>query len=86
MDVKNAFLNGTISEEVYMTPPPDTTPPPQKVCLLRRALYGLKQAPGLQHLAPRLPNLGSPPVLMILPYLLVRHLLVLFSCFCMLMI
>ncbi|KAA0057298.1 putative mitochondrial protein [Cucumis melo var. makuwa] len=46
MDVKNAFLNGTISEEVYMTPPPDTTPPPQKVCLLRRALYGLKQAPG----------------------------------------
>ncbi|KAA0045094.1 putative mitochondrial protein [Cucumis melo var. makuwa] len=45
MDVKNAFLNGTLSEEVYMKPPPDTTPPPQKVCLLRRALYGLKQAP-----------------------------------------
>ncbi|KAL0555857.1 hypothetical protein IC582_004358 [Cucumis melo] len=45
MDVKNAFLNGTLSGEVYMKPPPSTTPPPQKVCLLRRALYGLKQAP-----------------------------------------
>ncbi|KAL4028792.1 hypothetical protein IC575_012003 [Cucumis melo] len=44
MDVKNAFLNGTLSEEVYMKPPPGTTPPPQKACLLRRALYGLKQA------------------------------------------
>ena len=45
IDVKNTFLNGTLSEEVYMKPPPNTFPPPHKVCLLHRALYGMKQAP-----------------------------------------
>ncbi|TYK28981.1 putative mitochondrial protein [Cucumis melo var. makuwa] len=45
MDVKSVFLNGTLSEEVYMKPPP----------------------------APLLLNLGLLSALTILPYLLVRH-------------
>jgi hypothetical protein len=45
MDVKNAFLNSDLSEEVYIQPPPIYDHLPHKVCQLRRALYGLKQAP-----------------------------------------
>jgi hypothetical protein len=45
MDVKNVFLNGDLSEEVYMQPPPGLSHPTNKACRLHRTLYGLKQAP-----------------------------------------
>ncbi|KAL9266542.1 Retrovirus-related Pol polyprotein from transposon RE1-like protein [Drosera capensis] len=45
MDVKNAFLNGDLFEELYMKPPPGYHYPPNKVFQLRKALSGLKQAP-----------------------------------------
>ena len=47
MDVKSAFPNGDLQEEVYMTQPPDFEIEGQehKVCKLIKALYGLKQDP-----------------------------------------
>ncbi|GKE26274.1 retrovirus-related pol polyprotein from transposon TNT 1-94 [Tanacetum coccineum] len=47
MDVKTAFLNGPLKEEVYVTQPDGFVDPehPEKVYRLRKALYGLKQAP-----------------------------------------
>ncbi|WVZ52715.1 hypothetical protein U9M48_003750 [Paspalum notatum var. saurae] len=47
MDVKSAFLNGFIEDEVYVRQPPgfESTRFPDRVYKLRKALYGLKQAP-----------------------------------------
>ncbi|GJS05703.1 putative ribonuclease H-like domain-containing protein [Tanacetum coccineum] len=47
MDVKSAFLYGTIEEEVYVTQPPGFKDPdhPDKVYKVVKALYGLQQAP-----------------------------------------
>ena len=46
MDVKSAFLNGVLEEEIYMEQPQGFIIAGQegKVCRLRKALYGLKQA------------------------------------------
>jgi hypothetical protein len=47
MDMKSAFLNGPIKEEVYVEQPPDFEDDryPDHVYKLSKALYGLKQAP-----------------------------------------
>src|SRR5712671_5818399 len=46
MDVKSAFLNGVLDEEIYMEQPQGFIMPgtETKVCRLKRAIYGLKQA------------------------------------------
>eukprot|EP00253_Pinus_taeda_P032349 PITA_32349 len=47
MDVKTAFLNGVIEEEIYIEQPEDfeTHEKNSLVCRLKKALYGLKQVP-----------------------------------------
>jgi hypothetical protein len=47
MDVKSAFLNGFIEEEVYVRQPLGFENPkhPNSIFKLQKALYGLKQAP-----------------------------------------
>jgi hypothetical protein len=51
MDVKTAFLNRELEEEIYMTQPDGFVVKYQedKVCKLMKSLYGLKQAPKQWH-------------------------------------
>ena len=46
MDVKTAFLNGYLKEELYMMQPEGFVDPKgaNKVCKLQRSIYGLVQA------------------------------------------
>ena len=47
MDVKSVFLNGVISEDVFVKQPPgfEDLKHPDHVYKLKKSLYGLKQAP-----------------------------------------
>nr|GEV42321.1 zinc finger, CCHC-type [Tanacetum cinerariifolium] len=51
MDVKTAFLNGNLEEEVYLKQPEGFVMPSNehKVCKLVKSLYGLNQAPKQWH-------------------------------------
>uniref|UniRef100_W4VRQ4 Putative retrovirus-related pol polyprotein from transposon tnt n=1 Tax=Corethrella appendiculata TaxID=1370023 RepID=W4VRQ4_9DIPT len=44
MDAVTAFLQGDLSEEIYMRQPPMYSTDNSKCCRLKKALYGLKQA------------------------------------------
>ena len=50
LDIKTAFLNGDIDEDIYLKQPPGYEEGTSNlVCHLRRALYGLRQAPRQWH-------------------------------------
>nr|AAO52668.1 putative gag-pol polyprotein [Aster yellows phytoplasma] len=44
MDAVSAFLQGDLTEEIYMNQPEGSHQEPNKVCRLRKSIYGLKQA------------------------------------------
>jgi hypothetical protein len=45
MDMKNSFLHGDLSKEIYMEQPQGFMQDSSLVCRLKKSLYGLKQAP-----------------------------------------
>lgn len=46
-DVKTAFLNGILDEEIYMDQPEGFEDETNRVCKLQKSLYGLKQSPSV---------------------------------------
>jgi len=51
LDVKNAFLHGTLTQDVYMEQPEGCEDGTSRVCKLNKTLYGLKQSPRAWNLA-----------------------------------
>lgn len=49
IDIKSAFLNAPLKEEIYLNAPPGVEIKKNHVLKLNRAMYGLKQAPNAWH-------------------------------------
>ena len=49
IDIKNAFVQSTLAEEIYMQQPPSFEDGTGSVLVLNKSLYGLKQAPRVWH-------------------------------------
>ncbi|PLW49320.1 hypothetical protein PCASD_02649 [Puccinia coronata f. sp. avenae] len=49
IDIKSAFLNAPLQEELYLNPPQGVDVPADHVLKLNKAMYGLKQAPNAWH-------------------------------------
>lgn len=49
IDIKNAFIQGILTEEIFMKQPSGYNDGSRRVCRLIKSLYGLKQAPRVWH-------------------------------------
>ena len=90
LDIYNAFLNGVLTEEVYLKQPPgfvDSTLP-SHVYRLHKSLYGLKQVPRVWYtrLSDFLLSIGFFAPRLTPPYLFYLMVLISFISWCMLMI
>ena len=64
MDVKTAFLYGTLDEEIFMQQPEGFHDGTNRVCQLNKAIYSLKQSPRIWYhtLSQFLTELGFDPI------------------------